>query len=106
MATRCGAAVHCRVFVIALLTAPPCAGWQVELKVNKMTSINSALSFNYYDLAFCRVRARSRCSAGDVHNVAARRCLTTGDLTLPGVPATACSQKAASRSLRRIWVST
>ncbi len=29
---------------------------QIELKVNKLSSTASALSYNYYDLAFCRVR--------------------------------------------------
>ena len=36
--------------------APLCRRLQVELKVNKMTSTKSVLTFGNYDLPFCPVR--------------------------------------------------
>ena len=47
---RCDEAAPCLVPAVAV---------QIELKVNKLSSTASALSYNYYDLAFCRVRGFS-----------------------------------------------
>ena len=50
----CAAEVVARVTLSRL---PARCAPQVDLKVNKLTSTSSALSYNHYDLPFCKVRA-------------------------------------------------
>ncbi len=53
----------CRALPRALLLPfdPAFSLAQLDLKVNKLTSANSALSYNYYDLKFCEVGTSLSC---------------------------------------------